>query len=236
MNNKIYLVGVLCALFTFHTHLSSASKSALLYYSYASEDAKEEAIAETIVTFRDLRENQTQLNRQKQVKNCMIDDEFILDKEYSLISWRRRCHEDDTDFTTTRKGSTLVVKGKLNGELIDKELELGNQALHIYPKYSLTKFVMSNMQKMKFWTLRRDKMTKLPMQAIKKGVGIIHVNGKEVEAIKVYYSITGKLREKHFNHNYYYRKSDGVFLKKEEPKGRVEELVKEGGRIKLRKK
>ena len=63
------------------------------------------------------------------------------------------------------------------------------------------------------------------MKAVKKGVKTIIVNGKEVEAIKVYYSITGKLREKHYNHNYYYRKSDGLFIKKEDPSGRIEELV-----------
>ena len=61
---------------------------------------------------------------------------------------------------------------------------------------------------------RRDKMTRLPMQAINKGEETISVNGKKVDVIKVYYSITGKFREKHFNHDYYYRKSDGVFMKK----------------------
>ena len=83
------------------------------------------------------------------------------------------------------------------------------------------------MQQMKFWSLRRDTMTKLPMQAIRKGVETVMINGKEVEAIKIYYSITGKLRERHFNHNYYFRKSDGLFLKKEEHKGRIEVLVRE---------
>jgi hypothetical protein len=86
---------------------------------------------------------------------------------------------------------------------------------------------LSDMPKMKFWTLRRDSLKKLPMQAKKKGVETILVNGKEVEAIKVYYSITGKLREKQYHHYYYYRKSDGMLLKREEQNGRIEELVKE---------
>ena len=70
-------------------------------------------------------------------------------------------------------------------------------------------------------------MSKLPMRAVKKGTKIIVVNGKEVEAIMVYYSITGKLRGKYYNRNYYYRKSDGLFIKKEWPGGRIEELVSE---------
>ena len=65
------------------------------------------------------------------------------------------------------------------------------------------------------------------MRAINKGTKTIVVNGEDVEAIMVYYSITGKLREKHHNFNYYYRKSDGVLIKKEWPSGKIEELVSE---------
>jgi hypothetical protein len=83
------------------------------------------------------------------------------------------------------------------------------------------------MPEMKFWTLRRDEMSKIPMQAKKKGTKIITVNGKEVEAVEVYYSITGKLREKHYNHTSFYRKSDGLFIKKVISESKGEDLVKE---------
>ena len=86
---------------------------------------------------------------------------------------------------------------------------------------------LSGEPKINFWTLRRDKMGKLPMQAVNKGKTKIKVNGKKVAVIKVYYSITPKIREKYYNHTFYYRKSDGLYVKKEEMDGKVEELVKE---------
>jgi hypothetical protein len=158
----------------------------------------------------------------------MIKDEFVIDREYSLDKWRRVCADEDTDYIAERNGNILTVKGRIKGEVVDKELELGNKALHIYPKYSLSKFALSGMPSMKLWSMRRDEMTLLPMQAVRKGVETITVNSKDVEVIKVYYSITGKLREKYYNHYYYFRKSDGLFLKKVENNGRVEVLVSEG--------
>jgi hypothetical protein len=144
-----------------------------------------------------------------------------------LISWKKICPGEDTDLLSVREGNELVVKGKLKGENIDKRIELDNRALHIYPEFTLAKFALSDMPKLKFWTLRRDTMSKLPMQAVKKGTETIVVNGKEVKAVKVYYSITGKMREKHYNRNFYYRKSDGLFVKKEVANQKTEELVSE---------
>jgi len=220
----LVLLFVLCA---FQVRLEAALEKSLTYHSYANESETGEVIAETLIKIKETSSGQTVLSRQKQADHCMINDEFILDEENSLESWTRICLEEDTEHTSKRKGNVLVIKGKLKGKNIDKELELGERSLHIYPKYSLTKFVLSDMQEMRFWSLRRDKMSKLLMRAVKKGIETIKVNGKEVEVIKVYYTITRKLREKSFHHNYYYRKSDGLFIKKEEKNGRIEELVKE---------
>jgi hypothetical protein len=198
----------------------------LTYHLYAQAEEPKEFIAQETVQFKDLPEGQTALSRQKKDADCEDRDEFTLDQESSLLSWTRQCGEG-TDITLERKGDKLIVKGVLNGKNMDKEIELGGQALHVYPKHSLSKFAMSGEPKINFWALRRDKMDKLPMQAVNKGEGTIDVNGGKVEVIKVYYSITPKLREKHYNHHYYFRKSDGVLVKVEESKGRIEELVKE---------
>jgi hypothetical protein len=224
---KIFIIlGMLMAGCIFVADCSAAHAKSLVYHAYARE-GDDNVVGETFIETKELEDNQTSISRKKQVINCEINDEFIVDRDLSLISWRRVCSEDDTDYTSVREGDVLVVQGKINGEAIDKEIELGRKALHIYPKYTLSKFALSGTPKMKLWTMRRDEMKKLPMQAVNKGVKTIVVNGKEVEAIKVYYSITGKLREKYFNHNYYFRKSDGMFIKKEESNGRIEELVKE---------
>jgi len=221
-----FILSALLLLISLKVGLSIASDASLIYYAYDNANSTE-VIGETAIAFKHISDDQTIIDRQKQSKNCMVKDEFVLDKEYSLESWSRTCAEEDTEFTAVRIGEMLVIEGKLKGEVIDKELDLGNKALYVYPKYSLSKFALSGMPKIKFWTIRRDRLSKLPMQAVRKGVETVMINGKEVEAIKIYYSITGKLRERHYNHNYYFRKSDGLFLIKEERNGRVERLVKE---------
>lgn len=211
----------------FMVDLTSASERSLVYHEYAREGEDEAAVSKTSVQHKGLPRGQMSISRQKQGEACMTKDEFVLDKDLSSQSWRRVCVAEDTDILSVREGDILVVKGKLKGESIDKEIELGGQQLHIYPKYSLSKFALSGMHKMKFWTLRRDELSKLPMQAINKGTTTVMVNGQEEEVVRIYYSITGKLRKKYYNRNYYYRTSDGLFLRKEGPKGKFEELVKE---------
>jgi len=80
------------------------------------------------------------------------------------------------------------------------------------------------MPQIKFYMLRKDKLSKMLMQAKRKGIEVVEVEGKEIEAIKVYYSATG-VREKHYNKIYYYRKSDGIFIKKVESNSSIEQLV-----------
>lgn len=220
-------VFVFLSLLILSTSSLYAKERSLTYALYSSEEEKDSAIAKTFVTFKDLPNDQTEIHRQKQTEACLIDDTFVLDQNSSLVKWIRVCEEEGTNIVAQVTKDSLLVLGKFKGKNIRKRHRLENKLLQIYPKYSLGQFAMSGEKRMKLWTLRRDMFTKLPMQAINKGEEIILVNGKKVEVIKVYYSIVGKLREKHFNHNYYYRKSDGLFLKKEESKGRIEELVKE---------
>ncbi len=225
---KLYILFLLMGLLSFSTMGRAAITEKLLtYQSYPSEEALDQVLGKITVKMKNISKDQTTIVRQKEVEDKVINDEFVLDKDYSLKAWTRTSEEEDTDFSSERVGDKLVIKGKINGEMIDKEIVLGSKLLYIYPKYSLSKFAMSNLGKIKFWTLRRDKMEKLLMKARKEGEETIVVNGRDVDVIKVYYAITGKLREKHYNHNYYYRKSDGLFVKKEDNKGRIEELVKE---------
>jgi len=226
MTRIILIFSTLLLLISLGGRLSIAADASLTYHAYDNKDSTE-VIAETRITTKHVSDDQTVINRQKQSENCMVEDEFVLDREYSLERWTRICAEDDTEYTAERKGEYLIIQGKTKGDVVNKKLKVGTKALYVYPKYSLSKFALSGMPKIKFWTIRRDRLSKLPMQAVRRGVETVMINDEEVEVIKVYYSIASKFREKFYNHNYYFRKSDGLFLKKEEQSGRVEKLVKE---------
>jgi len=219
-------MGVFLIAVIFVSNLYAASKKSLVYNSFKQEGDRD-VIAETLVTYEDSADQQTIVSRQKQTKACLMDDKFILDDNYDLLKWRRICLEQGTDYSVERQGNVLVVTGMFKGRPIKKNISVEGKEVHIYPKYSLGKFALSDQKEMKLWSIRRDKISRLPMRARNDGEETIVLNGKKVKTIKVYYTIMGKLRERHFNHNYYYRKSDGLFLKKEEVKGRIEELIQE---------
>ncbi len=222
-----FLIPILLVLWSFPSVFSSVLNKSLVYNYYRVENGEKKLISESFVTIKGLPHGRTAMARQKKFGDCVMDDEFILDKEYAVIRWTRKCSSKDTNFSAERKGGHLIIKGKFKGKEINKEIELGKKALHVYPNYSLSKFALSKSPAIKFWTLRRDKMTLLPMQAIKSGEETVVVNGKKIKAIKVYYSIVGKLRAKYYHRYFYYRKSDGLFIKKEGPRGKIQELVKE---------
>lgn len=227
MKKAIFILAALFAFTAIGAGTASAKEKNLTYNFYAGAGGKSrKPIAVTALQYKDLPEGRTAISRQKQNKGCEDHDEFILDQNDSLVSWTRTCG-DATDFTAERQGEILTVKGMLKGKRIAKKIEVGDKALLIYPEYSLSKFALSGEPQMNLWTLRRDKMEKIPMQAVNMGKKKVKVNGKKVTVIKVYYSITPKIREKYYNHTFYYRKSDGLYVKKEEMDEKVEELVKE---------
>jgi len=226
MKKILIILFTILALCSFEPPKVAAKEKKLTYHSFASEDSNE-VIAVTTVRMKDLDDGGLSIIRKKQTDDCMVEDEFILNSDYDLRIWNRACLEIGTNLSAVRAGESLIIRGQFKGESIDKKIELGQKALHIYPKYSLMKLALSDVPKFKFWALRRDELRKLSMQAVHKGEGTITVNGKEIKAIKIYYHIVGKLREKYYNHNYYYRKSDGLFIKKKEQNGRIEILVKE---------
>jgi len=226
MRKTLILIIFLISFCTVDTICVSAKERNLTYHSFASKDSKE-VIAVTTIKMKDLDNGGLSIIRNKQSDSCMVEDEFILDNKYDLQTWNRTCYELGTNFSAVRSGELLFIRGQFKGEAIEREIELGQKSLYIYPKFSLSKLALSNVPKLEFWAMRRDKLKKLPMRAIHKGEGVVIINGKEINAVKIYYHIVGKLREKYYNHNYYFRKSDGLFIKKREQDGRIQILVNE---------
>jgi len=224
MKKLLFLPGIAFILCLLAQGAVLASEASFVFHSY--KEKSKEITRESFVSFRDLTDDQTLFSRQIQGENCMITDEIILDKEFGTQQWNRNCPEEGTKFSGEKKGSAFFIKGTLKGKRIDTKIELDNKPFYVIPKLNLAKFALSDMRRIKFWTLRRDKLTKLLMQAKKTGEETIVINGIKVAAVKIHYSATG-IRKKHYYRDYYFRKSDGLFIKKIEPDGSTEELVRE---------
>jgi len=222
---KIYNILTISLLFVFLSTCPSFAKKQSMTYHYF-EGASDQISRTSYITIKDLSEDEKSFVRKIESNDYVKIDEFVLDKDFQTQRWRRISEEENSEYEGEKKGNKLFIKGMLRGVAINKTVQLKNRPFYNIPKYNLSKFALSSMSSIKFQMLRKDKLTPMTMQAKRKGVETISVNGKDVEAIKIYYSAIG-IREKHYNKIYYYRKSDGIFLKKVERDGSSGELVKE---------
>jgi hypothetical protein len=71
---------------------------------------------------------------------------------------------------------------------------------------------------LEFWTLRPDNLEVHKLRAVRKGVEMLEVDGKQVAALKLGVSLTG-LKAMFWHCSYWLRESDGVFLRYRGPSG-----------------
>lgn len=194
-------------------------------YSYKKHKPRmKKVVNEFELKVEPLSDGKIKYNRILKGKRYTQEEEFILDENYETISWSTKREKEDTDYSGVKEGNIITLKGKLEGEDISKTIELDDQPFYFTPKFNLTKFILSDQQHIEFWMLRKDKLTKYLMEATKKGETTIEVDGQEVEAIKIRYAATGK-GAKYYKRTYFYRKSDGMFIKRKALDGAITELL-----------
>ncbi len=124
-------------------------------------------------------------------------------------------HIDSTkniDLIAIRSGNNVILKGTFEGKNIDEVIKLDKAPWKQSMSYSLSEFALGDKDKIEYWIIRLDKFKGEKMQAEKADAGDITINGKLYHAIKVKISAAG-LRSKFWSGHYWFRSSDGLFLK-----------------------
>ena len=124
-------------------------------------------------------------------------------------------HIDSTkniNLTAIKDGSTVILKGTSERKTIDEVIKLDKAPWKQSMSYSLSKFVLSDKDKIEYWIIRLDKFKGEKMQAEKAENEDITINGRPYHAIKIKISAAG-LRSKFWSGHYWFRSSDGLFLK-----------------------
>lgn len=200
-----------------------AQSQVYLYKTFNPRTKK--IIDEYSLTVDELPGGKKKYTRQFTGKRMEEDEDFVLDADYQTVEWTSKDDGDKTDYTGRKDGKTITVKGMFKGAPVDETIVLqDDKPFYFTPKFNLTQFVLSDKTEMEFWMLRKDQLKDYLMQAHKEGVETINVNGKDVEAVKIDYSAAGKW-SKYYKRIYYYRKSDGLFIRRKSPEGDVTELV-----------
>lgn len=222
---KIYLIGF-CLLVNWGMLAKdvSAQKITRTYHLFNAQ--RNVLKGESIVVIENLEEGNRSFVQTTKADGNVIVNTFTLDQNATTRTWRTTDQKNQTDYTGAWKENEFIIKGMLRGKLDERRVKLGNKVLLNIPKFSLGLFALSTKKYIRFIMLRKDLLTNLVMQARNEGDLDIKINGKVVRAVKVYYGATGT-REKYYHFDYYFRKSDGAFLRGVKFDGSIEELVKE---------
>ena len=151
-----------------------------------------------------------------------ITDKYILNEKHETIKWSTA--SKDSSYFGERIGNKVIIKGTLDGNNVDKSIKINKLPLYVNPKVCLTGFVLSGEGFRNFWGFRNDDLTFHKMKAIKRGEGLIEINGESVEAIRVYWTVTG-IGAVFFHRTYWFRKSDGLYLRQIVAGGKMRELI-----------
>lgn len=124
-------------------------------------------------------------------------------------------HIDSTrniDLVAIKDGDNVILKGTSEEKTIDEVIKLDKAPWKQSMSYSLSEFALGDIDKIEYWIIRLDKFKGEKMQAEKAGTEDITINGRSYHAIKIKISAAG-LRSKFWSGHYWFRSSDGLFLK-----------------------
>lgn len=147
-------------------------------------------------------------------ENSIIQS-FEVDNNLATLSWMFENPKENTKITASRDGNKIFLKGRSKGKPIDKTFKINdfpwNQTFNI----GLERFALSPGKTMIFWgigTRGPGNMKITKFKAKKKRIETITIKDNEVKAVYVTISLTGLL-SLFWTGKYWYRESDGVFLR-----------------------
>lgn len=133
--------------------------------------------------------------------------------------WIHRDGKENINFVAERKDNTIHINGILKDRKVQKTVSIDEDAWINKIDIGLSKFAMSDQERITFWTLKLSDLEPLRFKAEKIGIENLQINNQEVEAIKLKMTLNNMILSKLWSANLWYRASDGLFLKYEGAKG-----------------
>jgi hypothetical protein len=155
------------------------------------------------------------IDLQSETGDTVIKQTFAVDTNLAARTWAFENSKENTKITASREGNKIFLKGQSRGKPIEKTFEINDLPWNQTFNIGLERFALSPEKSMVFWSIGTKgpgnmKITRFKVK--KKGIETITINGKQVEAVYITISLTGLLSI-FWTGKYWYRKSDGVFLR-----------------------
>lgn len=153
-------------------------------------------------------------------------ERYVLDDQWSTVRWEVSDTKEALQYSARRDGNNLFINGKLKNKDLVKEIKIDSDPFYFNPKLGLRHLIESGKTSQTFWAMRHDNLDVFKMRAMNKGVETISIQGKEVMAIRIEWAALSGF-SKYFNRTYWFRQSDGVYLKQKVMGSKVRALVNE---------
>jgi len=158
----------------------------------------------------------------------VTEEDYTLDEYFETLRFRVVNIDEKTDYMGERKEGSIFIRGRFKGERIERTMAVDEKPFYYNPKIGLTAFVQSEEDQRKFWGFQGRELKVYPMKATNEGLDRISVNGRNVEAVRVHWTVDD-FRSVFFKRTYWFRGSDGLYLKQKTDGGKFRELVSEEG-------
>lgn len=204
---RYFILIFLIQLFVFNTKLYAVETRAYKYLTTVGEKSE-------VVHWCIQKSNTVQMLYSTQDEISITET----DQKLSTLQWTKKNERQKTEITVLRQDKEIVIQGIFNGSPIDRKVEIDDIPWYQATTWSLRNFVLSKEASKVFWTIRASSLKPYKVVATKIGEepleGLTGMN----QTIKVELRIQGFLS--HFwKSHYWFRKSDGVFLRFEGTKG-----------------
>jgi len=142
----------------------------------------------------------------------------LCNEDFATISWEYKNTEAKTEVLAKREGNRILVNGKLKDKQISKVYEINDLPWFEIAEVSLSRFAQAGEEKVEFWSLRPTDLKLYKMVAIRQDTEIIKENGQDVETVQIKVTVPG-FASLFWSVKYWFRKSDGVYIRYEGVRG-----------------
>lgn len=139
----------------------------------------------------------------------------VTDHNYNTRRWQMSSTDGDTQLVAERTGQTISIRGRFEGQAVDKVLAIDDHPWYQATSLSLREFVASADTQRLFWTIRLKTMKVHKIKAIKKDVAPSEVND---DLLHIRLTLPGLLSP-FWKSDYWFALPGGVFYRFQGPSG-----------------
>lgn len=164
------------------------------------------------------------------VNDSLKQDEFIiyspitkqqhqitLDEKYATVKWINT-KKDGTIDVYSREGNSIVIEAIRDGKKVNVKREINKDPWYASMEFGLGQYFRNEKKNIEFWNILPENLKAYKMKAEIQSLETIEISGTPVETMKVQVTING-IPAMFFHFLYWFRVSDGLFVRFEGAKG-----------------